>query len=573
MCKVSVIVPVYNVEDYIRGMLESVQRQSFADFEVVIVNDGSTDGSQAIIDEFCREDNRFRCFVKANGGVASARNKGLDKARGEYVVFYDPDDLIPEDSLEKMYGTAEASGADMVIGVMEEKSLGESLIYMHSQKLAKQKRISPLDRHFFGAWSLCNKMFSLDFLKRTGIRVEKMSNAEDGVFTFCALNRTKKISGCDTIAYNYIKRPFWLSPSATQIISSRYLDGLLESHDRILQEAQRLADRYLKTAAQKRAYLEPLYIRFIEGEMINGYYRGIWRAQEDLIDRMMYRTKMYKAHVSDKEWDRLLKRHEDIDLAKGFMQPSVMAAKPKVSIILTAGGSAKKLDMILGSIYNQLFPMFEVLVPVETYGKIDNIYRRKANFRTVDSINGSSFGYEAMKSAKGEYVLVFNEFAMFTKNSLKQMVMKLMKNSSLDFVSMLMKRYDGEKYEQIPCLSASYGYTKSGATKNSRLTMYDTFLSNKLFRKDVMSDFDFGSDTVKAVHKLYRTLNFMKLRKGVMITDMSEEDIMARAGCDVNRFAIRAGYLRNETVRKMTESLKRHITREDIDKFRRRLGR
>lgn len=103
--------------------------------------------------------------------------------------------------------------------------------------------------------------------------------------------------------------------------------------------------------------------------------------------------------------------------------------------------------------------------------------------------------------------------------------------------------------------------------------MYDTFLSNKLFRKDVMSDFDFGSDTVKAVHKLYRTLNFMKLRKGVMITDMSEEDIMARAGCDVNRFAIRAGYLSNETVRKMTESLKRHITREDIDKFRRRLGR
>ena len=297
MCKVSVIVPVYNVEDYIRGMLESVQRQSFEDFEVVIVNDGSTDGSQAIIDEFCREDNRFRCFVKANGGVASARNKGLDKARGEYVVFYDPDDLIPEDSLEKMYGTAEASGADMVIGVMEEKSLGESLIYMHSQKLAKQKRISPLDRHFFGAWSLCNKMFSLDFLKRTGIRVEKMSNAEDGVFTFCALNRTKKISGCDTIAYNYIKRPFWLSPSATQIISSRYLDGLLESHDRILQEAQRLADRYLKTAAQKRAYLEPLYIRFIEGEMINGYYRGIWRAQEDLTDRMMYRTKRYNAHV------------------------------------------------------------------------------------------------------------------------------------------------------------------------------------------------------------------------------------------------------------------------------------
>ena len=572
MCKVSVIVPVYNVENYIRDMLLSVQRQTFADFEAVIVNDGSTDGSQQIIDEFCREDERFRCFVKANGGVASARNKGLEKARGRYVVFYDPDDIIPEDSLEKMHAAAAAADADMVVGVMLEKSLGESLIYMHSQKLAKQKRISPLDRHFFGAWSLCNKMFSLDFLKKHDIRVEKMSNAEDGVFTFCALNHAKRITGCDTIAYNYIKRPFWLAPSATQIISSRYLDGLLQSHDRILQEAKRLARKYLKPS-QRKAYLEPLYIRFIEGEMINGYYRGIWRAQEDLTPKMTYRTKMYKEHVSEREWEKLLKRHEDIDLAKGFMQTSEMAAKPKVSIILNAKISSKQLNMILGSIYNQLFPLFEVLVPVEIYGKIDDVYRRKANLRTVDSVNGTTFGYEAMQAAKGEFVAVFNEFSMYTKNSLKHMVLKLMKEKDLDFVSMLMKRYDGENYEQIPCLSASYGYTRHGATKNSRLTVFDTFLSNKLFRKDVLSDFDFDSSTVKAVHKLYRTLNFMKLRKGVMITDMEEEEIISRSGYDANRTAIKVGFAVNEAVRKMREGLKRHITKEDLERFGIRLSR
>ncbi len=572
MCKVSVIVPVYNVENYIRDMLLSVQRQTFADFEAVIVNDGSTDGSQQIIDEFCREDERFRCFVKANGGVASARNKGLEKARGRYVVFYDPDDIIPEDSLEKMHAAAAAADADMVVGVMLEKSLGESLIYMHSQKLAKQKRISPLDSHFFGAWSLCNKMFSLDFLKKHDIRVEKMSNAEDGVFTFCALNHAKRITGCDTIAYNYIKRPFWLAPSATQIISSRYLDGLLQSHDRILQEAKRLARKYLKPS-QRKAYLEPLYIRFIEGEMINGYYRGIWRAQEDLTPKMTYRTKMYKEHVSEREWEKLLKRHEDIDLAKGFMQTSEMAAKPKVSIILNAKISSKQLNMILGSIYNQLFPLFEVLVPVEIYGKIDDVYRRKANLRTVDSVNGTTFGYEAMQAAKGEFVAVFNEFSMYTKNSLKQMVLKLMKEKDLDFVSMLMKRYDGENYEQIPCLSASYGYTRRGATKNSRLTVFDTFLSNKLFRKDVLSDFDFDSSTVKAVHKLYRTLNFMKLRKGVMITDMEEEEIISRSGYDANRTAIKVGFAVNEAVRRMREGLKRHITKEDLERFGIRLSR
>ena len=151
MCKVSIIVPVYNVEKYIEDMLMSVQYQTMTDFEVIVVNDGSTDGSQRIIDSFCREDERFHSFVKANGGVASARNMGIEKASGEYVVFYDPDDIVPHDSLEKMYGAACGEKADMVVGVMAEYSLGERLIYMHSQKLAKQKNIDPLDRHFFGA--------------------------------------------------------------------------------------------------------------------------------------------------------------------------------------------------------------------------------------------------------------------------------------------------------------------------------------------------------------------------------------------------------------------------------------
>ncbi|MBQ5804701.1 MAG: glycosyltransferase family 2 protein, partial [Erysipelotrichaceae bacterium] len=160
MSKVSVIVPVYNVENYIRDMLTSVQEQTFRDFEVVIINDGSPDNSQAIIDEFCAADPRFKSFVQENGGVAAARNSGIAKATGDYVVFYDPDDYIPPDALEKMYKTAASKDADLVIGIMEEKSLGESLIYMHSQALAKQDRIDPMDTHFTGAWSLCHKMFS-----------------------------------------------------------------------------------------------------------------------------------------------------------------------------------------------------------------------------------------------------------------------------------------------------------------------------------------------------------------------------------------------------------------------------
>lgn len=573
MCKVSIIVPVYNVEKYIEDMLMSVQYQTMTDFEVIVVNDGSTDGSQRIIDSFCREDERFHSFVKANGGVASARNMGIEKASGECVVFYDPDDIIPHDSLEKMYGAACGEKADMVVGVMAEYSLGERLIYMHSQKLAKQKNIDPLDRHFFGAWSICNKMFSLEFLRKYKLRVEKMSNAEDGVFTFCALNHAGRICGCDAIAYEYIKRPFWENPSATQIISSQYLGGLLDSHDRILQEAERLADRHQLSSEERADYLEPLYVRFVEGEMINGYYRGIWRATEDLIGSMSARTAQYREHISKGEWERLVGRHKDIGFDGTFMTAAEMVASPKVSLILAVERPSRDLNLMLGSIYSQLFPRFEVLVPVEAYGKIDDLYRRKMNLRVIDSRIGSPFKNEALAAAKGEYVMLLNEFVLFTKNSLRQMVLSLMRDGSIDFVSMLMKRFDGKKYEQIPVLSASYGYTKRGRRSNGKLTGYDTFFSNKLLRKAVLSGFSFGDDAAKDVNKMYQSLNFEKLRKGVMITDLSDEDIIRRSGMKAAPLSVKVGFRKNEAIRNLTEKMKRHITREDIDKIKEKLGR
>ncbi len=88
MTKVSVAVPVYNVENYIYDMLESVRGQTFKDFEVVIVDDGSTDSSPDIAKQFCTEDERFKYFRKENGGVASARNMAIDLACGEYIQIY-----------------------------------------------------------------------------------------------------------------------------------------------------------------------------------------------------------------------------------------------------------------------------------------------------------------------------------------------------------------------------------------------------------------------------------------------------------------------------------------------------
>lgn len=569
MCKVSVIVPVYNVEKYIEQMLLSVQKQTFKDFEVILVNDGSPDRSQEVIDRFCNEDKRFKSFIKENGGVASARNMGIDKAAGEYIVFYDPDDYIPEKSLEKMYETARKTGADMIIGVMEEKSLGESFIYMHSQKLAKQKNIPHVDEHFVGAWSLCHKMFSLEFIRENNLRVEKMSNAEDGVFTYCALNHADKICGCDAVAYNYIKRPFWLEPSATQIISNEYLNGLLDSHSRILEEASKLADKHLSDE-EKARYLQPLFIRFIEGEMINGYYRGIWRAYEDLIPRIKKHTEIYKEHITEKQWGKLIRKHRDINLENGFMDIKEMAMNPRLSIVVSAEASSNELNLMLGSIYNQLFPMFEVILPEKNYDVIDVTYKEKINLRCIAD---DDFMDNAVEASKGEYIVFLNEFAMFTKQSLKQMITKLMDDSSLDFVSMLVKRRNGESYEQIDCISAAYGYTKRSRRKYDDMTKYDTLLFNKMFRKSAIGGFSFSGDTEEAVVKLYTALNFEKMIKGAIITDITEAELLKRSKARIKRAKINMMYRKNECIRVVSERMKRHITREDIDRIKAMIGR
>lgn len=113
---ISIIVPVYNTENYIHQCLDSVLAQTFRDFELILVDDGSPDGSGAICDAYAKKDARVRVLHKKNGGVSSARNAGLDAARGEYVVFIDSDDCVNEGYLSGLLSAAEQnSGRDTLV--------------------------------------------------------------------------------------------------------------------------------------------------------------------------------------------------------------------------------------------------------------------------------------------------------------------------------------------------------------------------------------------------------------------------------------------------------------------------
>jgi len=113
--KISVIVPVYNMEKLMRRCIDSILVQTFTDYECLLIDDGSKDGSPAICDEYAYKDVRFKTYHKPNGGLSDARNYGLERAIGDYTIFFDPDDYVDSTYLEELYSKAIVEDADMVM--------------------------------------------------------------------------------------------------------------------------------------------------------------------------------------------------------------------------------------------------------------------------------------------------------------------------------------------------------------------------------------------------------------------------------------------------------------------------
>ena len=194
MLDVSVIVPVCNAGEYLKPCLESISAQTFRSFECICVENGSTDGSGAVLREHAAKDSRFKVLDIGKAGAAAARNRGIDAAVGRYLMFLDADDLFVPQMLEKLFARAESSGADIVfcqhqIYATETKTLRDCIG-------AAFPEIDPRVRYPFRtvkglalqAYSPCpwNKFFRADFVRREGLRFQSLPSANDTYFTSVA---------------------------------------------------------------------------------------------------------------------------------------------------------------------------------------------------------------------------------------------------------------------------------------------------------------------------------------------------------------------------------------------------
>ncbi len=206
MVKVSVIIPAYNVEKYIKECIGSFLNQTFSDFELILVDDGSKDKTLETIKTF--NDNRIFVYSIENSGAGQARNFGLNKAKGKWVVFFDGDDFCNKTFLEKMVSKAEGTDCDIVICASAEYIEKKKKITRHRKahtlEWADEKflnftgdlhRINGIGKNplmeFVEPW---NKIYKKDFLLSNNIKFPKILCAEDTPFSYEALVKAGKIS-------------------------------------------------------------------------------------------------------------------------------------------------------------------------------------------------------------------------------------------------------------------------------------------------------------------------------------------------------------------------------------------
>ena len=204
---ISIIVPVYNVGEYLPECIDSLlNQQDINDIEIILVNDGSTDGSGRICDEYSQKHSQICVIHQENAGVSAARNKGLDHARARYVSFVDSDDFIPSDHISILLNALIESNSDIAFGTIryycsKDKTSTSKLKFKEKTLLTGENVLASAFDINLEFDSACSKAFKMETI--SGIRFSNIKYGEDGLFLWEALKKSDSIVIAPDATYNY----------------------------------------------------------------------------------------------------------------------------------------------------------------------------------------------------------------------------------------------------------------------------------------------------------------------------------------------------------------------------------
>lgn len=396
MAKISVIIPAYNSELFIAETFESLINQTLKDIEVVVVNDGSVDNTQKIIDEYCEKYPFFKSVTQENAGVSAARNNGLEKATGEYVVFLDADDYYDSTSLEGFYEAAKKENADIVIGrlrTFNENEVGKFNEY--ADKLSKMKTIDTKEKMLLWNFLVSNKCYQRERLVKSGVRFPKYKYSEEGAFFMRYVFTGAKITGTENSVMYYRRHTAKQGLSVSQTVSCDLAKSFSASLEMIYSDAKNAGfdEEYLQEILYKNAFV-----------LLSQFYRLMWHGDDECVEYCAKEFNRLKTLMSEKTLSRIKEANTDLHLENIAKSKEEAAQRPNLSVIVKK--DKKNMSAFLINLFDQISPLYEVIVP-ESAVKENLIPQEILSCKNLVTVPDKHFLKNAKKAAKSKRRVVF----------------------------------------------------------------------------------------------------------------------------------------------------------------------
>ena len=401
---ISIVIPVYNAEKYLGGCLNSIQNQTYKNFEVILVNDGSIDNSESICKSFVEADTRFRYYLKGNGGASSARNFGLDNVTGDYVTFIDADDWVEENHLEVLINNIKENNSDMAVSSIKKFDNSNNFyfrVYSNEEKyllnynklnrvefLVILPKLIPANNSYKVAVS---KLFKKELV--TDVRFdESIVYGEDLEFFFKIYNNINSISYIDEVTYVY------------------------RLHDE--RSSSKFGQLHME---QELAIYKKMYERIEELGLPTIHYVNTLRNLLDYRKDYLDNRDLYNEYVEFLE----------------KIEKKITYPKELISIIVPIYNVSPYLQLCLESIENQTYPHFEVLLIND--GSRDNskdicleFVERDKRFKYIEQQNAglSAARNTGILNATGEFITFIDGDDFVESNYLEELYHTALKNDS-----------------------------------------------------------------------------------------------------------------------------------------------
>ena len=583
--RISIIIPAYNSAEHIYKIINSVKAQTFESYECIIINDGSSDNTESVVRSLINGDAKFTLYSQKNSGVGAARNRGIELACGKYIIFYDADDVAPENALDSMYKTAVRSDADLVIGNMLYFNLGEAHKTRALTELSGKKIIHPFDELLSNSSSVCNKLFRKSVITDNGLAFTKLRRYEDFLFCLQFEGKCGTIAGCSDVVYTYDRRPYWEEASAMMHNDISMVGDMMESLEQCIDTVKRNYEERRKMMAGARAIevkeldnnyerlLSRLYSRFVRTNFIDEIYRYVWTVDDEVIDKILELIPEYRENIFPEDWEtEVVQVSKDLPIGKtGIEDAREYRDKPNITFAVSGPGLAAKLNLVIKGIYNQNYPFFEVLVRAEMFDLLDDEWKRMPNLRAIECAP-DKFRKTAFESCRGKYIWFIENEVLLSRNLGRSMYNYMEKWPDHLFTSMPVLTYTDGTYTKLRTNSLAFIPEYANQKLRTPYNQLDYIWDNKIFsvaKLNALKD-PFGAGEWESLDRFYSNSKYRKAVDINVLVQITDELILSR----VRNVRIRRSWekrLREEEqfLTELDKRYERQITSAEIHKKRR----